>query len=280
LLVPAVALSRVLATIGRTDDARAATASRETTLGATGAMLLLLAAFALFYFRSVAAHEAVERLARENEALLGISRDEARTDTLTNLRNRRALTLDLAGAIAETSEPAELLLVMFDLDGFKVYNDTFGHAAGDALLRRLGGRLAAAAAENSGFAYRIGGDEFCVLARCSADRAERLLADTTASLKDSGEGWHVGCSHGAAWIPSEAAEERQALNLADERMYANKARRTSASRQVTDALLRVISGQNTNPGDHVERVEDFVRRLRRDEVGSALPASQDHRGGA
>ena len=55
---------------------------------------------------------------------------------------------------------------MFDLDGFKHFNDSFGHAAGDALLRRLGRRLAAAA-EGVGFAYRMGGDEFCMFARCT-----------------------------------------------------------------------------------------------------------------
>ena len=71
-------------------------------------------------------------------------RVEARTDALTDLGNRRALASDLANAIAEPPGSGELLLVMFDLDGFKQYNDSFGHAAGDALLQRLGGRLIAA----------------------------------------------------------------------------------------------------------------------------------------
>ena len=55
------------------------------------------------------------------------------------------------------------VLLLFDLDGFKNYNDSYGHPAGDALLARLGSRLAAATAADGG-AYRIGGDEFCVLA--------------------------------------------------------------------------------------------------------------------
>jgi hypothetical protein len=46
----------------------------------------------------------------------------------------------------------------------------------------------------------MGGDEFCVLAHCRPDSAERLLDDTIAALEDSGEGWHIGCSQGAAWI--------------------------------------------------------------------------------
>jgi two-component system cell cycle response regulator len=133
------------------------------------------------------ANDAVERLAGEKEVLLGVSRGEARTDALTSLRNRRALTADPASAIADSSAVEELLLVMFDLDGFKQYNDTFGHPAGDAPLQRLGSRLAAAGTLHAGSAYRIGGDEFCVLARCSPDRAERLLNDTISALEDSGE---------------------------------------------------------------------------------------------
>ena len=261
IVVRGAALTGDLNAIGRVDAARAATARTQTKLGAAIAMLLLLAAFAYFYFRSVAAHESVQRLAGENEALLGISRGEARTDALTSLRNRRALTTDLASAISKSSESEELLLVMFDLDGFKQYNDTFGHPAGDALLQRLGGRLAVAAAKHSGSAYRMGGDEFCVLAQWSAADAEQLLTETISALEDSGEAWHISCSHGVSWIPSEAATESQALKLADERLYANKASRSSASRQVTDALLQVLTEQGASLDDHVERVAELAGTL-------------------
>jgi two-component system, cell cycle response regulator len=147
-----------------------------------------------------------------------------------------------------------------DLDGFKRYNDTFGHAAGDSLLQRLGSRLDAAT-ERAGSAYRMGGDEFCVLARCSPEAAEQLMFRLSTALEERGEGWDVGCSQGAAWMPSEAATETLALNLADERMYADKAGRSSssrsgssASRQVTDALLQVITEQDAQLDEHVERV--------------------------
>src|ERR1700722_6297555 len=78
LTVRSASLSGVLTRISRTDDANAASSDLRTKLGAGAAMLLLLAAFAYFYFRSVAAHRAVQRLGREKEALLGISRGEAR----------------------------------------------------------------------------------------------------------------------------------------------------------------------------------------------------------
>jgi diguanylate cyclase (GGDEF)-like protein len=251
------ALTAVLGPIGLADAKRAARARAQTKLGATAAMLLLLVAFAYFYFRSAAAHDAVERLARENASLLGESREEARTDVLTDLGNRRALVRDLALAIAEPPGPPELLLAMFDLDGFKQYNDSFGHAAGDALLARLGGRLALAT-QHTGCAYRMGGDEFCMLVRCSPDAAEGLLDNAVAALEESGEGWKIGCSHGATWMPSEAASASEGLKLADERMYANKASRSSASRQVSDALLQVITEQNASLDEHVERVSEFA----------------------
>jgi diguanylate cyclase (GGDEF)-like protein len=252
-------LLRVLNDITRVDAARAATARTQTRLGASGAMLLLLAAFAYFYFRSMTARDALERLARKKG-------EEARTDSLTNLSNRRALTADLASAIADPSvgpgRPlGELLVVMLDLDGFKQYNDTFGHPAGDALLHRLGGRLEQVAGQHSASAFRTGGDEFCVLSRCEPANAERLLNDTIAALEDGGEGWHIGCSHGAVWIPSEARTESQALRLADERLYANKASRSSPSRQVTDALLQVITEQSVSLDEHVERVSGLAEAL-------------------
>jgi diguanylate cyclase (GGDEF)-like protein len=256
LRLHSAALSRVLAKIDRTDAARADHAQTQTRFGAAAAMIALLLAFAYFYFRSLAAHDAVQHLAAENEALLDVSRDEARTDALTGLGNRRALGRDLAAAIAQPSESGELLLVMLDLDGFKQYNDSFGHSAGDALLQRLGGRLAKVAAQSSGSAYRMGGDEFCLLAHCRAQAAEQLLDETSAALQDKGDGWSIGSSQGAAWIPSEAAGENEALNLADERMYAHKAGRASTARQVTDVLLQVITEQNATLDEHIGRITE------------------------
>ena len=65
------------------------------------------------------------------------------------------------------------MLVLFDLNGFKTYNDTFGHPAGDALLTRLAAKLAAAVAPD-GNAYRMGGDEFCVLLPASEPELHRV----------------------------------------------------------------------------------------------------------
>ena len=77
----------------------------------------------------------------ENVRILRTRAREAVTDVLTGLSNRRQLTVDLERLRAGWSGRRSRTLVFFDLDGFKRYNDTFGHPAGDALLARLGGGL-------------------------------------------------------------------------------------------------------------------------------------------
>ncbi len=246
-------LSGVSTALGQLDHADAATAQRarrQAVAGTVIAMLLLLVVFGYFYFRS-------QRLTRENEELLGVSREEASTDVLTGLSNRRALLDALSRAVARAAPGAqELFVAIFDLDGFKQYNDSFGHAAGDALLTRLGARFSAAV-RAPGTAYRMGGDEFCMLTWCGPDSAAALLDDALAALSDCGEGWRVGCSQGAVWVPSEAATAGEALKTADVRMYANKATRSSTGRQVADALLQVLNEQDKGVDVHGANVADL-----------------------
>ncbi len=258
LLRPLGGVAAALTQIDLADAASARRARTQAVVGTAIAMLLLLAVFGYFYFRA-------ERLARENEELLGLSREEASTDVLTGLGNRRALIDDLSSAIDRRAPGArELLVAIFDLDGFKQYNDTFGHAAGDALLTRLGGRLSAAV-EGSATAYRMGGDEFCMLARCAPESAESLLDDAVTALSDGGEGWRIGCSQGAAWVPSEASTSTEALRSADVRMYANKTSRSSTGRQIADVLLQVLGeqdeGMNTHGGNVAQLSEEVARAM-------------------
>ena len=81
----------------------------------------------------------------ENLQIADASKREALTDALTGLGNRRRLMVDVEATLADARTSAAIL-VLYDLDGFKGYNDTFGHPAGDALLTRLGGTLAEAVA--------------------------------------------------------------------------------------------------------------------------------------
>ncbi len=114
----------------------------------------------------------------------------AMTDELTRVGNRRRLFRDL-GAALERGEA--LRLALFDLNGFKAHNDTFGHVSGDELLASLGARLNSAV-EGAGGAYRLGGDEFCVL--LSAD-VEGAFERAHAALHDDG----ISASSGSVLLP-------------------------------------------------------------------------------
>lgn len=241
-------------------EARAEKALRQATIGSAIAILALMAAFGFFYRRSVRARSGAERLARENERLLAATREESLTDALTGLRNRRALVDDLVAQMPEAAPDAQLALALFDLDGFKEYNDAFGHPAGDSLLARLGERLATTI-EGIGTAYRMGGDEFCVLARVGAEGGDGIAGLAGAALTDAGDGFEVECSYGVALIPTEAASAEDALRLADQRMYERKSSgRTSASRQSTDVLLTALSERSGELEEHTAGVAGLARR--------------------
>jgi len=178
---------------------------------------------------------------RESLGDLRVSERDSRTDALTGLPNRRALMDDLEEAIKQPAPRGSLrLLAMFDLDGFKLYNDTFGHPAGDTLLTRFGARLESFSAP-WGSAYRLGGDEFCLLAECTAAEVDGIIAGALGTLSERGEGFTVTASQGTVLLPSEAGSVEAALQTADRRMYANKvSERTSAGSQSRDVLLAAL----------------------------------------
>ena len=188
---------------------------------------------------------------RENLHMLAASREEATTDSLTGLGNRRKLLVDLERIV----EPSTLVLL--DLDGFKAYNDTFGHLAGDALLDRLGRSLATSLADGAS-AYRMGGDEFCVVAPGAAD-ASTVAVAAASNLREQGDGFEITSSFGFVTIPEEAADPSAALRLADARMYAQKQRRrASAGSQSKDVLVRALGERNPLLADHIADVAELA----------------------
>jgi diguanylate cyclase (GGDEF)-like protein/PAS domain S-box-containing protein len=178
---------------------------------------------------------------------------QALHDPLTGLGNRRSLIADLERGIAEATSARPLLLALFDLDGFKTYNDTFGHPAGDALLTRLARRLETVL-EGCATAYRVGGDEFCVLSTAEDLHAVPQLAGE--ALAEQGEGFTVTASYGSVLLPVEASTATEALREADRRMYARKSSdsRSSAGRQSADVLLRILSERSPALGVHLDEV--------------------------
>lgn len=167
------------------------------------------------------------------------NRDEAILDPLTSLANRRQLSEDLAAVWSDATPERPVRLLMFDLDGFKAYNDTFGHPGGDLLLSRLS-RAFKDAVGSYGRAYRLGGDEFCAL--LWGDCGEDMVKSCLSALSEEGEGFSITSSYGSVMLPNETDDPDLALQLVDQRMYAYKdSSRTSAGKQTRDLALQILA---------------------------------------
>jgi two-component system, cell cycle response regulator len=199
---------------------------------------------------------------QDRNRLLEASRKEALTDALTGLGNRRGFMSDFDKALAVADEQP-VALVVFDLDGFKAYNDSFGHSAGDALLGRLASQLAEAV-DGFGSAYRLGGDEFCILTSAAHGRPDGLVEVAAAALSEEGEGFLVSSSRGSVLIPTEASELTEALRTADDRMYLHKQRhRQEAERQSVDVLISALNERDSQLAHHLADVADLAEAVAR-----------------
>jgi diguanylate cyclase (GGDEF)-like protein len=189
----------------------------------------------------------------ENARMLERQTRDAITDALTGLGNRRRLLGDLTGLLDGGADGRLWTLVFFDLNGFKRYNDTFGHAAGDVMLRRLGTSLAVAV-HGHGQAYRLGGDEFCALLAGAHRPGEVLVSDAKAALSEQGSGFTVAASCGTVILPEEADSLTAALSLADKRMYADKGSRRANHSQTQSVLMQLLTEREPTLHDHVHDV--------------------------
>jgi diguanylate cyclase (GGDEF)-like protein len=217
---------------------------------------------------------------RENSRLYELTKHESITDALTGLSNRRKLILDLESRLADEHLPPTLLM-LFDLNGFKGYNDTFGHPAGDALLSRLGAKLASVPGDH-GDAYRLGGDEFCLIAQVADGEAERVIDRACTALSEQGEGFDVSTSFGAIMLPEEARTASEALHLADERLYAQKHLRYAGSDRTMKTLIDALLEREPGMQVHLEGVSSLAVEtgrmlgLRRDELEELSRSAELH----
>ncbi|WP_370213778.1 diguanylate cyclase domain-containing protein [Roseovarius sp.] len=174
-----------------------------------------------------AAMEASRLLNLRLQGAKAAAEEQAFTDTLTGLKNRRALDPVLTQLMASETDFA---LVQLDLDYFKEVNDQFGHAAGDHVLQ-LAARAMRAETRKEDVLLRVGGDEFVLIlsgvtdAARVRDIAERVIARLEAPIEYEGQPCKISASAGGAMsclYPHPQAAEARIMEDADIALYAAK----------------------------------------------------------
>ncbi|MBZ9868997.1 EAL domain-containing protein [Mesorhizobium sp. CA15] len=168
----------------------------------------------------------------------------AHHDTLTNLPNRSMFREKLDQALGEAKP---LAILSLDLDRFKAVNDTFGHPAGDWLLKCVAKRLQQAVRSSKDVVARFGGDEFAIIQsgiKSVADAeklAKRIVEIVGKPYRDKGREMHVGVSLGIALYPGDGHDADTLLTNADMALYRGKSEGRNVYRffeQGMDALMR------------------------------------------
>ena len=233
LAVPVATSSRFFGaiTVAVTDDI-----GRLASDGAVAARLYGLADIAVHAF--------------ENARLVEEIRDQASHDPLTGLPNQRLLRDRVTTGLSAAKRSADRCALLFvDLDRFKHINDSFGHSAGDLLLREVGRRFDSALRE-SDTVGRLGGDEFVVFLTQLESGAEaeevaaRLLGSLDEPLTVLGEHLPVSGSIGIAVAPEHGNDYDSLMQHADVAMYAAKrkgGRRFSTYRAASNDLPNRMS---------------------------------------
>jgi diguanylate cyclase (GGDEF)-like protein len=200
-------LQRALGDVSHAYARKASATVGQADWGSAVGVAVLLGLFLVFYVRSQQARVFATR--------------QANSDSLTGLGNRRRLYRDLAASQLEGSSST---IVLIDLDGFKQYNDSRGHQAGDELLSTIGASLKDAIG-GRGSAYRLGGDEFLLRLAGRVDDGDVAQIVNTVRGRVS---LSVGVSYGIAQLgPREPLDH--AMRHADKMMYENKIRKRIAS---------------------------------------------------
>lgn len=191
----------------------------------TGAEWVIALGCVLTLYRTIQ-----EELTRSNADLLAAKetlQELVDRDSLTGLANRRALP-----AALEQSFDTGATILFFDLNDFKMINDSYGHQAGDECLRAFATALQESFRADD-HVFRYAGDEFVVIARgVEPEQIAKCVETVRERLRfERSSGPQVRFSVGQAYLPAQG-EPDAALRAADEAMYRDKARQTRRMRSI------------------------------------------------
>lgn len=212
------------------------------------------------------------------ERSIEAERRNATTDALTGLVNHRgALQLLQAACQSSTTDGRPLSLIMADVDGFKLFNDTYGHITGDAILKAVADVLRRATGDR-GTACRYGGDEFLLILPCPK-RAAGAVAKTIIELvaraefrTEDGSAIPISVSIGLTSFPEDTRTPADLVSHADAAMYAAKKQtRPSGSNVISitdhttfgvlDSLVQAIDAKDRYTRAHCDIVAEYAVKL-------------------
>ncbi|PLX37203.1 MAG: hypothetical protein C0606_11940 [Hyphomicrobiales bacterium] len=197
-------------------------------------------ALTLIVVRYARMFRALQKSEQENRFL-------ALHDALTGLPNRLQFDRALESIVVAGCQDRCAILCM-DLDRFKAVNDTYGHQAGDTVIRTVAERVVKAVGK-TGLSARIGGDEFIILLRDRLDRdsvlwlCDTLIESVCAPIHFEGGTAHIGASIGVAWWPDDAMTAKTVIRSADEALYRAKEEGRGCARLAAEMPDEVPGGE-------------------------------------
>lgn len=195
------------------------------------------------------------------------TRRQAQTDPLTALLNRNAFLDVLPGTHAiNRRNGTQIALLYFDLDRFKLVNDTLGHQTGDDVLRKVAERVKSCI-RSSDFAARIGGDEFAVALNNiqspmgAAQVAQNLLQAISAPILLDGRSIDVGVSIGITMLEDASIDPEECLKSADMALYECKRSGGNAFQFFDPEMLVAVEDRKRFDTDLARAPEDQALEL-------------------
>jgi diguanylate cyclase (GGDEF)-like protein/putative nucleotidyltransferase with HDIG domain len=214
-----------------------------------------------------------------NAQRYGEAVEAADRDAVTGLYNHRAISRLLDESLQHADAENPLSVIMLDLNNFKWFNDTFGHPAGDAVLRRTAQLLTASCRQND-LCARYGGDEFVAVlpaadglaARCVAERLQERVLTEGFRRKGETDPIPMSITFGIATYPFDSSKRNELVALADANLYAAKATKKEGSVprdpnaahfskhtfEVLDAMITAINNNDRYTRRHSEDVTEYA----------------------
>jgi diguanylate cyclase (GGDEF)-like protein/putative nucleotidyltransferase with HDIG domain len=228
---------------------------------------------------AIEAHLRLQEYTSRLERTVEIERQNATTDALTGLLNHRGGLQALKAAFdTAVNDGASVSLLVGDIDSFKLFNDTYGHVAGDEVLR-LVAKHCASAVGSLGTACRYGGDEFLlILPRIEKHEASRMAKGITEQLggvefrTEDSHSVPIRMSVGVATYPDDTGSPSNLVAIADAAMYEAKKRLEGAKKSsvssradttfgVLESLVLAVDAKDRYTKDHCDLVAEYAVKL-------------------